>query len=139
MGRHRHHRDACWCPRPPAGLPSAQNPPRLGLSPWLFLSPLFSLSWSGDRRANPEEETAERVGGPEVRLCPVAGRQVSSARLCSTLGSQACLSASGPVPAGWRVGPSVSLLVPRGPGRPPGLPNTLSTGGDALALYCRDF
>lgn len=104
---------------PPARWPAVgSEPSQAGLGSWLFLSPLCSLSWSGDRRANPEEETAERVGGPEVRLRPVAGRRVSSACLCSTLGSRAFLSASGPVPAGWRVGPSVSLLVPKGQAGP---------------------
>lgn len=34
---------------------------------------------------------------------PVVGRQVSDARLFSMLGSRACLSTSGPAPAGWRV------------------------------------
>ena len=34
---------------------------------------------------------------------PVAGRQVSDARLFSMFGSRACLSASEVAPAGWRV------------------------------------
>lgn len=62
------------------------------------------------------------MGGPEeVRLHPVYGRREAgqpSACLLLPLGSRAFLSASGPVPAGWRVGPSVSLLVPKGQAGP---------------------
>lgn len=104
---------------PPARWPAVgSEPSQAGLGSWLFLSPLCSLSWSGDRRANPEEETAERVGGPEVRLRPAAGRRASSARLCSTLGPRAFLSASGPALQDGVWAPPFRFWPPKGQAGP---------------------